>query len=655
MGLVAMVGLASVVAQTTSATATRSIDSATVAPGTTVTVTITASGVGSGGGVTETLPDGFVYVSSSSEVRAQELGNQQVRFTWLGDAVTFTYTVTASSTPGSYAFSGTLRDFNQVDTAVGGASAVTVEAAPTPTPSPTPVPTPTATPAPTPTAPPSTAVATRSFNPTSVAAGGTVEVTIAATGYGDFGAVTETLPADFTYSGSSLDDGQVSQNGQEVRFTLQGADLSFTYTVTASRAVGSHPFSGVLRDSDRNDSPVRGASSVVVTAPPGPSATRSFSSAQVVLGDELTVTITAVGYGQFGAVTETLPTGFTYSGSSLDAGQVSQNGQTVRFVLLEELAGNSFTYSARAPSTVGSHSFSGTLLDEDRNERPVGGAARVQVQPPPPPSATRSFSPSPVAPGGEVLVTIDAANYGTFGAVTETLPSGFTYVEGSSSLDDAQTLVSGQQIRFTLQGEDVTVTYTATAPTATGSYTFSGTLRDSDRQDHTVSGAASIRVGSAPSRPPSGGGGVYIPPPVVTPTPPPSPTPEPTPSPTPIPEPTVAPTPTPVPTAVPTATPRPTVAPTATPRPTVAPTATPRPEPTATPRPEPTATPRPEPTATPTPTPTVVVAPTPTSAPPPTPPEEEGGFPVWAIILIVLGVLAIVVVVGLVVRVQRQQ
>ena len=38
-----------------------------------------------------------------------------------------------------------------------------------------------------------------------------------------------------------------------------------------------------------------------------------------------------------------------------------------------------------------------------------------------------------VAPGGQVVVTITAAGYGSLGEVTETLPAEFSYV--SSSLD----------------------------------------------------------------------------------------------------------------------------------------------------------------------------------------------------------------------------
>jgi hypothetical protein len=73
-----------------------------------------------------------------------------------------------------------------------------------------------------------------------VAQGGEVEVTITAAGYGSLGAVTETLPAGFSYESSSLTgEGEVDEvDAQTVRFILQGADKTFTYTVTASSTAG---------------------------------------------------------------------------------------------------------------------------------------------------------------------------------------------------------------------------------------------------------------------------------------------------------------------------------------------------------------------------------------------------------------------------------
>ena len=112
----------------------------------------------------------------------------------------------------------------------------------------------------------------------------------------------------FTYASSPKAD-QVEATGQEVRLTLQG-ETSFTYTVTASSAAGSHTFSGTLRDSDRQDHDVVGDSSVTVEGASEASATRSLNPATVAPGGEVVVTITAANYGSFGEVTETLPVGF---------------------------------------------------------------------------------------------------------------------------------------------------------------------------------------------------------------------------------------------------------------------------------------------------------------------------------------------------------
>ena len=52
---------------------------------------------------------------------------------------------------------------------------------------------------------------------------------ITASGYGWFGAVTETLPPGFSYVSSSLEDSGVTDVGREVRFSLFG-QTAFTYT-----------------------------------------------------------------------------------------------------------------------------------------------------------------------------------------------------------------------------------------------------------------------------------------------------------------------------------------------------------------------------------------------------------------------------------------
>ena len=221
-------------------------------------------------------------------------------------------------------------------------------------------------------------------------------------------------------------------------------------------------------------------------------------------------------------------------------------------------------------------------------------------------SAMRSFAAAWVAPGGRMEVTVRAQDYGVFGQVVEKLPVGFLYV--SSSLPATGVSAAGDTVTFTLLGDD-RFTYTIVAPTAEGSYDFSGVLRDFNKVEATVRGGDSLRVGPPPT-----------------------------------PRPTATPTATPIPTATPMATPTPA------PTPTPTPTATPTPAPTATATSVPTVRarislqvePTPTPTATPTATPTVAPTATATTPPVATPQDEGGNNVMWLVIgLVTLGVLAI--------------
>ena len=111
-----------------------------------------------GGTVIETLPDGFSYVPLSSNLETDDsqvrISGQEVTFVLIGGDESFTYEVTASTTAGSYSFSGQLSGLDG-SAAVRGDSSVTVGA-----------------------------TATRTFNRTTVAPGNQVTVTITAANYG---------------------------------------------------------------------------------------------------------------------------------------------------------------------------------------------------------------------------------------------------------------------------------------------------------------------------------------------------------------------------------------------------------------------------------------------------------------------------------------
>ena len=125
----------------------------------------------------------------------------------------------------------------------------------------------------------------------------------------------------------------------------------------------------------------------------------------------------------------------------------------------------------------------------------MGGFAVAQAQTTH--SAERSFSATTVAPGGEVAVTIAVSNYGNFGVVEETLPTGFSYVSSSG----ADGRVNGAQVEFLLIGGNVSsFSYTVTASNIEGSYRFDGdfeTRVDGADVSVDIGGATTVTVAAA--------------------------------------------------------------------------------------------------------------------------------------------------------------
>ena len=116
-------------------------------------------------------------------------------------------------------------------------------------------------------------------------------------------------------------------------------------------------------------------------------------------------------------------------------------------------------------------------------------------------NAERSFSANAnaLAPGDELVVTIALTDYSGFGSVTETLPTGFTYVTSDAPLVLPQ---GANQVRFS--GSD-NFTYTVTAPDAEGTYDFSGTFTyGSPSTTVDVGGDTTVTVAAPPT---NGGNG----------------------------------------------------------------------------------------------------------------------------------------------------
>ena len=226
-------------------------------------------------------------------------------------------------------------------------------------------------------------------------------------------------------------------------------------------------------------------------------------------------------------------------------------------------------------------------------------------------SATRTFSSSTVAPGGELRVTIQITGLSRLGRVEETLPAGFAYL--GSDLPAAAVEVNRQTrtVSFLPFGDDSFI-YRVSAPTTPRTYSF-GTFGGLCTVSEVIGGRIRSLLLCAP---PDSDFEVTVDATIPTPTA------------TPVPTATTVPTPDTTPVATPTTVPTPDGTPVATPTTVPTPDATPVATPTTVPTPDgtPVATPTTDPTpaTTPVATPTKVPTPVPTATHTPIPQPSSG-------------------------------
>ena len=334
--------------------------------------------------------------------------------------------------------------------------------------------------------------AARSFATNTVVTGAELEIEISVSGLGGFGQVRETLPEGFSFTGS---DESAVVDGQNVSFTVLNSEATFSYTVTAPAATGSYEFSGSVLDSDKEAEDTGGDSSIEVIDPPLV-AERSISRSSVGSGEQITISIDASGFDTTASVVEDLPAGFSYMSSNLSSAAVNAGEDSLRFTLLGE---NSFSYTLTAGDP-GDYTFSGTITGFDKVAADITGEDSVTVSAAVPAMASRSFGAAFAEPEGEVVVSIAVAGYGPAAQIVETIPDGFTYV--STDLPGGATDTDGQSLTFVILGED-SFTYTVTAPAETGSYAFSGSLTDIEKNESPVGGTIDLKVGAPPAFPES--------------------------------------------------------------------------------------------------------------------------------------------------------
>ena len=229
-------------------------------------------------------------------------------------------------------------------------------------------------------------------------------------------------------------------------------------------------------------------------------------------GGKFTVTITDTGYGAdraVGQVVETLPAGFSYVDGSATkvVGHATKgvvrgtvDATDSRIVTFSVVSVESFTYEVMVGDSVGDgdHTFSGaggddTITVEGGTTTPPDMTASPVATTPPdtttPVGVSRELPTGPVAQGETFMVTITDTGYGAdreIGQVVETLPAGFSYVDGS------ETKVVGHATKGVVRGTvDATDSRIVTfSVVSVESFTYEVMVGDSVGDgDHTFSGA----------------------------------------------------------------------------------------------------------------------------------------------------------------------
>jgi len=198
------------------------------------------------------------------------------------------------------------------------------------------------------------------------------------------------------------------------------------------------------------------------------------SSATLSVGEQQQ--FTATGYDSGGTVMTITP---TWTSSNTNVGSISQSG------LFTAIAAGTTTVTAESEGVQGT------------------AAVTVTAEPVVSGSVTRSISPSSPSPGDTVTVTLTPSSTLTTSpgwGVIETIPTGLSYVAGSSDADGTTDLGSNQY-RFTRLGGNA-MSYQISVPSsaAEGTYTLAGTWTDGEKTTGTVEGTTSITVSDLISR-----------------------------------------------------------------------------------------------------------------------------------------------------------
>jgi|LGOV01.1.fsa_nt_gb arginine repressor len=432
---------------------TRDLPAGTVGIGAQFDVSISQSGFFVVGTVTEVLPDGYSYVSGSAtgvDDADYDPDTRTLELVIDSETSTATYQVIAGTQNGL--FTGT---FATIDAAadpvqgdVIGDNTVTVSTNPV--------------------------SVSRDLPAGAVNIGAEFDVSITQTGFFVVGTVTEVLPQGYAYvegSATSADNAQYDADTRTLVLTIDSEISTVTYRVTAGTADGV--FTGTFATIDASADPVYGVvagDDTVTIIPPSVVVTRGLPTGTVDVYTEFEVSITQSGFFVVGIVTEVLPDGYSYvtgSATNVDSAVYDSATRTLKLDIDSQIS--KATYQVRSGSEDGT--FTGTFATIDASADPilgdVSGDDTVTITPDV--IVTRDLPAIAVDAGSEFTVSITQTGFFVVGTVSEVLPVGYSYVDGSATnVDDVDYDSTTRTLSLTIDAAAGTVTYNVIAGTNDG-------------------------------------------------------------------------------------------------------------------------------------------------------------------------------------------
>jgi len=436
----------------------------------TYTVAVTNNGPSTASGVTMTdaLPAGVTYVSASStKGTCFHSANQVICIIDtmdVSDSATVTIIVTPT-TPGTItnmaSVSGIEHDPNLSNNTVAQTTTVLASA---------------------------DLAVTKTDSPDPVYVGENLTYTVAVTNIGPSSAtgviMTDTLPAGVTYVSASSTKGTCSYSGTQVICAIdpmavsESATVTIVVTPTTPGTISNTALVGG-NEYDPNLSNNTATQNTTVRASADLAVTKTASPAPVYVGENLTYTIVVTNNGPSAAsgvsLFDILPANVTFVSASSTKGTCNHSGTQVTCAIgpmaVSELVTATIIVTPTTPGTISNTAYvSG--IEHDPNLINNTTTQTTTVLASADLAVTKTDSPDPVYVGENLTYTIDVTNNGTSPAtgvtMTDTLPTGVTYVSASSTKGTCS--FSGTQVICTIgpmavsELETVTIIVTPTTP-----------------------------------------------------------------------------------------------------------------------------------------------------------------------------------------------